>query len=202
MNRNYIFVFLFLFGCNYKKDSELCIFTSEDLWQKDSIKVFGTNTANGRITEYRDKGIDSIEAGYYTFFDNGNIESYNFFTDMTSYIYSEKYDSSGTLIKVEGEPLVRKLADRVSLDSLLIKLYFFSLNKKYDSIKVHAMGDQFFKVGLNDDTTFSNMKVGAFGINFHGKPEINLSFSVKYADVCAKRTKELQDSIVLYYNKK
>lgn len=99
-----------------------CVIRKDDFLKKSKNNVFDTDTVKRNILGFRDKGTDSIEGGYYTFYDNGNLKSYQFIVDDQTCIYREEYDSLGYFKKMERDPSVRKIAIVQEDESLLIKL--------------------------------------------------------------------------------
>jgi hypothetical protein len=177
-----------------------CAFTSYELQKRYSPLVFGTKMLNGQILEFRDKGKDSVTGGYYIFYPNKNLKSYQFFTDMHTYVYAEQYDSAGNITKIEGNPTVLNTAQLINDDSLLIKLYLFSLNKNYTKINITTNDGRILNPKPFNDSLYSNMKSVYFSYN-HLKDQRNLTsyISAQYEDRCTREKKNFKDSIVLYY---
>ncbi len=195
----YFFVILFLFSCKDYKENK-CSRKVDEVFQNRNAKIFGTEKLDDKITEYRDFGEDSIKGGYYVFYQNGNLKSYNFFTTMETYIYDIEYDSLGTQISTKGYPLVRKIAKVISNDSINIKLYFSSLNIKYNSIKF--LIDKKFQpdLTLHEDTLYTNMKIAKVGLgSLKTEKDIAFHFQIEYQNLCTNRIEKFKDSIILHY---
>ena len=177
-----------------------CAITESELLAKEGNEVFIVNsTTNTNLPdEFRDKGVDSIVGGYYTFYGNRNLKSYYFLKDANTSIYTEQYDSAGLLMYEEGHPLVHKAAELID-DSLTIKLYFFVLNKKYSKINI-VNSDRIIPVKLQEDSLFSNGSVAKFVIrNLHHEQDINAYIDVEYANECTGEIKSFRDSVNLHY---
>jgi hypothetical protein len=187
----------FVYGCVNQKSA--CMFTSAELIKDSGARIFGTKKSNERIVEFRDKGKDSIAGGYYTFYNNGNLKSYQFFVDIKTYIYVEEYNASGALTKVEGDPHVRNAVELIK-DSLLIRLYFFALNKNYKKVNILTSDNRNLNLTLLDDTLYSNMKTASFNYT-HLKEEKDIAsyINVDYEDECTHNSEHIKDSLVLHY---
>lgn len=193
-----ILVALILLSCSHENST--CRFTSQHLLEKYGARIFGTKTADKETIEFRDKGQDSVEGGYYTFYKNGNLKSYQFFVDMTSYIYTEDYDSLGNFIKMDGDPSVRKLAKVIKDDSVSIKLYFFALNKKYRPISVVTSDNRNLFLIPMEDTLYSNTKSISFSYsNLKEEKDLVSYITIEYENLCTKKINSFKDSVVLHY---
>lgn len=195
----YIILILFLFSCKVK-NKDKCLNKIDGVFKNGNEKVFGTEKINGKISEYRDFGEDSIKGGYYEFYQNGNLKSYHFFTDMETYIYELEYDSLGTLISTKGYPLVRKVVKVITNDSIDITLYFSSLNIMYNSIRIFIDNKIQPALTLVNDTLYTNMKIGkiCFG-NLKNEKDITFLFQIEYLNLCTQRVEKFKDSIILHY---
>jgi hypothetical protein len=196
--KNYISCVLIIFslGCSHLNHT----ITYSDLLHNDSGKVFITSEDSG-LYEIRDKGLDSITGGYYSFYNNGHLQSYEYFVNMQVYNYDEEYDSLGNLIKTMGEPMTRGIVQRIAKDSINVKLYFFSLNKEYQLLHVKTMNNKTFDIILQDDTLYSNMQYAAFGLNFGSYEKIGIYWNVQYKNMNTDTTKTIVDSIILNFAK-
>ena len=189
-----------LISCYYHPNLS-CVYSSNPLEKTNAKRIFGTSIKNEKIIEYRDKAIDSIKGGYYTFYTNDNLKSYRFFVDMQTYIYSGEYDTLGNALKIEGNPLVHNKVELTYDSSLSIRMYFFSLNKRYDSIQVSTSDNRIINLQLHDDTLFSNMQFAEFNYSHLNKEEdISSYIKVLYHNTCTNQPVHFNDSIVLHYN--
>lgn len=187
---------LYLFSCETKIPS--CEIKVEDLLKSNNEKLFAVNTENG-VVAYRDKGTDSIEGGYYTFFKNGQLDEFVFFTGADTVIYKEQYDSVGHLMYIEGSPLLHKSAELIH-DSLVLKYYLLVLNKKYKSIPISISKNKPMTLDLAMDTLFSNVHVAKYIVKGLTKEQdIDCYLNIEYQNVCTHESKSLADSIFLHY---
>jgi hypothetical protein len=155
--------------------SKNCTITIDELLKDSSVRVFQIKGSSGEmISEFRDKGKDSLIAGYYSFYGNGHLRYYKFFSTLNDYVYNEEYNDIGNLIKKEGNPLVHKCIKRVSQDSISIDIYFFSMNKSYEKLHVKTMNNKLLNLQLKKDTLYSNTTCASFGVNFKGYKDIDI----------------------------
>jgi len=77
MIKIYPFLVIIILGCHEKVSN--CTININNFLKTNKDKVFGTRKKNGSFIEFRDKGLDSIEGGYYSFFDNGYLRYYSYF---------------------------------------------------------------------------------------------------------------------------
>lgn len=193
----FFFSLVLLAGCIHSDPN--CTITIDEFIKANKQKVFGTNSSNGLVTEYRDKAKDSIRGGYYTFYSNKHLKSYDFFVNMKTYIYSEEYDTTGALINVKGNPFVHYFANLIN-DSLAIRMYFFSLNKIYRKINVITNDNRSLNLAFSDDTLYSNMKTASFSyINLKKEKDIISYINIEYQNKCTKQIVSFRDSIILHY---
>jgi hypothetical protein len=193
----YLFLIVFVIGCNTNNKIN-CTITSSELLQQNHGRIFGTNLKFGSINEFRDKGTDSIAGGYYVFYyNNRHLKSYQFFANFKTYVYEEDYDSLGNLIRIEGSPLVHSVIKRINNDSIEVKAYFFSMKKSYKPIVVKINDSKTFSLDLKEDSLYSNMRSGVFGFNFKGNNQVKIKFGIEYEATCFNRTYILKDSITL-----
>jgi hypothetical protein len=198
MKKNVSLLVLLFFACRHNGDRS-CPYTREQFLRENGTKIFATKEAKGMLMEFRDKGKDSVTAGYYSFYDNGSLQSYEYFSTMEVYVYSEQYDRKGNLIKVVGIPLVREFI-KLDSDSLVIKLYFFTLHKVYKNIHVIADDNREFDLSLSNDSLYSNMKTASFTYhNLRKKQDIVSYVNVEYEDLCSKEAKSFKDTVSLTY---
>jgi len=184
-------------GCSNNNSS--CVIRKDDFLKKSGGKVFGANIVNGKTLEFGDKGTDSIVGGFYTFFDNGNLKSYQYFVDDQTYIYGEEYDSLGHQKKMDGNPSVRKVA-KLERGELLIKLYLFALNKTYSNIYATTNLNQRFNIHLVDDSLYSNLKVAAIRMkNLQDGQQIKAYFHIEYQQNCNDEVRKFGDTVSLHY---
>jgi hypothetical protein len=193
----YVLLLFFLNSCN----DNISIYRDEVL-QKNPSRMFAVDTfSDGIVSEFRDKGSDSIQGGYYCFHKNGLLKSYQYFFDLQHYGYNEEYDVSGKLIKIENRPLLFKHIIRENVDSACIKMYFFSLNKNYKKVNIITSDNRNIDIKLLDDTLYSNMKLGLFGFNnLKEKKDMTSYISVEYENEYTHKNEKFMDTIYLHYS--
>jgi len=187
---------------NLKSNSN-CTLTVDELLKKNINRVFVTDTfPNGKIAELRDKGRDSIEGGYYWFYNNGHLKSYKFFIDEKRYGYNEEYDQNGNLTKTEDIPIIYTWVRRINIDSFCIKMYFFAPNKNYKKVYAVTGDNRNITLTLKNDTLlYSSMKVAFLGYNgLKKEKDFNTYVNVEYEDECTHEAKAFQDTIALHYS--
>jgi hypothetical protein len=188
---------LFFLSCVDREKN--CLYTKDQLLKENEAKIFSTKEEKGVPVEFRDKGKDSIAAGYYSFYDNGGLKSYEYFSTMRDYVYGEQYDRKGALIKIEGIPLVHKYV-KLNSDSLVIRMYFFALGKKYKNVNIITADNREVNLSLLEDTLYSNMKSACFTYyNLKEKQDIITYVNGDYEDLCNKETRSFKDTISLSY---
>jgi hypothetical protein len=197
----YIIIFVFLWSCNYFKDNA-CQYTIEKLKTEYQYRIFSVGETNGFINEYRDKGVDSLEAGYYEFYKNGNLKEYLFFKNLKSYRYSEKYYENGELKNVTGQPYQTKYIELDSNAYLSIRFHFFALNKEYKDFKIKDINGKEYGMVLREDTLFTNSKIAEFGTSCKGLKErkLNFTFSIEYKNKCNGKVDIIRDTFIKYFN--
>ena len=82
---------IFLFSC--EPSVPTCAITIDQLLNKDGNKVIEVSQGNSN-RDFRDKGKDTIEGGYYSFYKNGKIKEYNFLVSTYRSIYEEQSGDS------------------------------------------------------------------------------------------------------------
>ena len=82
-----------------------------------------TFNIKGNIRKVINLGVDSTN-GIYSFYKSGHLQSYRFFANSEAYTYSEEYDEDGSLVKMEGNPLVYNTTELTTEDSISFELYF------------------------------------------------------------------------------
>jgi hypothetical protein len=198
---NFICVFFLFSNCTHHANFKYtnCTITIDELLKNDGNKVGGVDTfSNGTLSTFRDKGKDKIRGGYYCFYNNGHLKSYRYFLTSDDYNYNEEYDSLGNIIKVEGQPLTYKYIKLIKNDSVFVMLYFFSMNKEYQTLHVQTDNNN-FDVALEDDTLYSTMKHAAFGFKFNNLKPIRAYLDIAYKDSCNNKSEIIRDTISLAY---
>lgn len=196
----YIFLIVFSFGCN--RVTSNCEVNITQLLQTQGKLLFVSKYVNGFANELRDQAKDSTTGGYYSFYQNGNLKSYDFLVKNDTSIYSEQYDSLGFLMYMGGNPLLFKSIN-LKDDSLTIKLYLFSLNKLYKDISLVISRHKTIHLQLHKDTLFSNAEIAQYVIyNLHHERDIGAYIDVLYEIKCTKEIKSFRDSINLHYKPK
>lgn len=195
--------------------------TFEGVKQNNLEKVLIDTT--GSDDEMQDRSYATTDiGGYYSFYKKGLIKSYYFFaktdtaydktnpeyeliepdttTNVASFCsYAELYDTTGQIKKIFGNPLVYKITELVNKDTLSVSLYFFSLNKTYDAIKVHTNSNDLFQLTLTDDNVYTNMKRTSFSYNFKGRRDIEIFIETNFLNSCNNKKENLRDTISLNY---
>ncbi|WP_315824062.1 hypothetical protein [Paraflavitalea speifideaquila] len=192
----YILTILIFVSC--ESDPPTCAITLKELEETSGSKILKV-PASGAINDYRDKGRDSTIGGYYSFYKNGNIKEYSFFRDSNLVNYKEQFDSIGYLAYQYGTPLVYREAELIG-DSLELRFYFFSLNKKIESILLFHNSKDSISLSATDDSLFSNMQVAKYLYkDLDDEKDIRGYLQVKFVNVCTGAEKQLVDSIKLHY---
>ena len=185
-----------LISCSERKSK--CVFTQNDLLDLFGNKVFSTSVDDNNIPkEFRDKGIDSVRGGYYTFYRNGNLKSYDFLLDNKTTIYTEQYDSLGNLMFKNGHPLIRFSGQRKGND-LIMKFHFFALRKEYRNVQIHVVDQSANLDTLDIDSLYSNSKVA--NTIFHDLPfnkDLKVKIKATYNDICQNVTITFSDTLIL-----
>lgn len=198
-----------------------CILTFEDIKQNNTTRILIDTTGSEKEIQDKTYATNDI-GGYYSFNKNGLIKSYYFFantdstydktdpenilleedttTNRVSFCsYAEEYDSTGRLKKVLGNPLVFK--DIVlNKDTLSVSLYFFSLNKIYDSVNIQTNSNDLFRLKLTDDSLYTNMKKTSFSYDFKGRNDIQMFIETNFLNSCSNRKENLRDTISLKHS--
>lgn len=193
----YFVIFVSLISCEGSESN--CAFTVDNLLAYNGNRVFTTKRVDSHPIEFRDKGKDSIEGGYYSFYGNKNLRSYHYFIDMQRSIYSLVYDSIGNLMSEEGNPLIYQTAE-LKDDSLTIKFYFFILNKIYSKINIVRPDSAVTPLTLYIDTLFSNVGTARYKVyNLKQEQDIEGYINVQYQNWCTDSVKNFKDSFYLHY---
>ena len=191
----YCFV-LFLLLVNCKSRINNCIVKVNVFLKRNANKVYVIDEFGKNKLIIRDKGIDSVKGGEYLF-DNGVLKSYKFFQTMNAYTYNEEYDDNGRSFRTEGEPLVDTKIREVNKDSAFFSFSFFSLNKTYRTLFITNNSGDKFSLQLKDDSLYSNMYIGSFGLSTRGLSRFSLYLGVEYSDNCESDVKFLKDTVFL-----
>jgi len=106
--------------------------TIDKLLNDPSSKILFTDTSSGYVSQLRDLGTDTIVNGYYEFYPNGRLKTYEFF-------YDRKEDNSEAFIKQYGDLIISCSAYRACIwklyllgISFYIHYYILDLWKKVD----------------------------------------------------------------------
>ncbi len=194
---SFFFLLLFLFAC--KSHDTKCLITRNELLRLQDHRVFETNRTDGIPDEFRDKGKDTTQGGYYMFYKSGNLKTYYFLKEKGISIYTLEYDDNGKLKDEIGNPVILKSAD-LNNDSLIIKIYFFTLNKKYRRINWVSDKTKSISLSLSKDTLFSNVETAKYVVHgLHEEQYINAYIEVEYENECIGQIKKFRDSINLHY---
>jgi hypothetical protein len=187
-------------GCIHAHCNPNCIVTMDELLNKNRDKAFIVDSfADERVVILKDKGQDTVNAGCYTFYESGKLKSYEFIIDEDTADYAEEYDTSGNITNVIGKPLTQVVIKQVNADSVFVTMYFFSLNKEYQSLHIKTNTDKEYTIALADDTLrYTNTKYASIGINHKGYDNITAYWDVAYKNTCTDKTALLQDSATLY----
>ncbi len=196
MNRLSVLLVLFIVGCTNKKTN--CTITADELFEQQGNKKLTIFSIKDRINKVINNGFDSTN-GVYSFYKNGHLQHYRFFANSEAYTYSEEYNEDGQLIKTEGNPLVYNSTELKTKDSIIFELYFLDLQKQYGTVKVTTNANQSLNLILKDDSVFTNMKYGSFGINRKGFDHIRIYINTEYQSRCDSKMHALSDTIALGY---
>lgn len=212
----FIFATLTVAFSNCKETSPLCLITFEKIKQSDPSHIL-INQADKEI-EDRNFAATYI-GGYYSFYKNGFLKSYDFFTskdttynkrdssnkiiegDTTTHLYSlssyaEYYDSTGELKKVYGNPLVYKEIELLKNGRASVTLHFFSYNKFYGDVNIRTNTGNAFQLTVTKDNSYSNMMKTSFSYNFRGMHDIKIYIQTSFLD-CDNKRQDLTDSILV-----
>jgi hypothetical protein len=202
-------IFAVCFGC--KSKTRVSSLTLDKILNDTSARIILTDTSNG-LTQLRDVGTDTVVGGYYEFYKNGKLKSYDFFFDrkedtsqefMKKYgdsiislsAYGEYYDTTGKLKSVKYNPFVYSLI-RIKKNCIVnFKLYFFSLDKEYQRINVTTSNDKKYQLQLLPDTVFTNMKFVTFDIDGQGLDSIYAFVSAEYKNLNWGTNEILTDTV-------
>lgn len=195
-NTKFLLLLMLSFSFSCRTKEHCCGFTIDELVNSPTNRVNLVDT-NRSTFEYQDIPVDSFIRGSYVFYGNRQLKEYDFLIDNKTSIYREQFDSSGKLMYKFGEPLIFKSAQSL-LDSIVVKFYFFSLNKSFSY--VHFISDKktLHELKLKDDTLFSNSKaVNLIVPNARSKQRIKGVLRVKYFDSCGGGHNDFSDTLDL-----
>jgi len=172
----------------------------DGLLNKNRDRAFIVDSfADEKIVILKDKGADTVNAGCYSFYESGKLKSYQFIIDEDTADYTEEYDTLGNIINTEWKPLTQTIIKRVNADSVYLTMYFFALNKEYQSLHIKTSSNQDFTIALTDDTLrYSNTKCASVGISSKKLDELTAYWDIKYKNICTGKTVLLNDSIPLF----
>lgn len=188
---------IFMIACG-RKDKSLCQYKLEQLIS-DTIEIAITNYSD-TLTEVRDKVKDStFSTGVYSFDKKKNLRFYGFFINENQYRYSEEYDAKGSLIRKEGTPLLEYRLWKTNMDTVLVNVFLFSLNKKYENIEiVTSKGDTIRPVYLYKSDFYTNVKCFPFKLSV-SKNIDDLAFYAKgtVTNMCTQDKELFRDTTFL-----
>jgi hypothetical protein len=197
MKKSY-FLIVFLFAaCKYAKPD--CEIIANELLKNDHDKVHMVLSERNRILGIADNRYDNKGGAYY-FYENGKLKSYKFFQTDSAYNYAEEYDENGLLTRVIGKPLIDTRIREVNIDSALITYCLFSLHKEYQNVKVSASNALNSTIDLKNDTFYSNVKIGSFGMNTKGLRDFKIYFSCEYNNKCTPKSGTIADTLSFVKN--
>jgi len=200
MNKIKCFALLLLLlpSCNQMPSN--CKVYAIDILRLNPKKVYIANRNKNVILGISDYGRDKTKAGAYYFFPNGVLQYYRFFETDSAYDYEEEYDQAGKLVKMTDQPLVDVRVREVNRDSAIFECYLFALHKSYGNFKVSTNYDLSFDKALNDDTTYSNMKVTSIGISTKGQIRFKVFIFCDYVNECTGQKMRIKDTLSLIKN--
>jgi len=190
-----------LTGCMRAGPVKSCTHTMDELLDKNSNKAFIVDSFAGeKIVILKDKGRDTVNAGCYSFYDNGNLKSYQFIIDEDTADYVEEYDTLGNIVTTIGNPLIQNNIKRVTRDSVLLTMYFFALNKEYHTLHVLTSDHEQYDVELKDDTSFyTNTKYASIGIHIKGATKITMVYwNTVFENTGTNKSETINDSIPVF----
>lgn len=164
----------------------------------DFPRLYNAEPSYARMI-FGDIGFDSIVGGYYEFYKNGNLKEYSFFIDTSIVVYREQFDSTGKLMYKYGEPSLYRNA-YVDGDSVILKVYLFTLNKKYTKALLRINNKLYGSANMISDTLFSNTEIAYFAFkkpNQEEKLEGKISF--EYQNYCTGEYSAFSDSVLLKF---
>ena len=207
------------FSCKTK--TKVSSLTLGKLLNDPLAKILLTDTSNGYTSRLRDLGTDTIVGGFYEFYPNGKLKNYEFFYNrkedtsqafmkkygdsIISYsAYGESYDSLGNLERVKFNPFVHSLTLIKKNCIVNFTLYFFSLDKEYETIEVKTSSNKKYQLKLLPDTLYTNMKYATFETEGQGLDSIYAYVTAKYQNLNWGTTEILKDtiSVQLFLRKK
>ncbi|MBL0136897.1 MAG: hypothetical protein IPP79_24455 [Chitinophagaceae bacterium] len=111
----------------------------------------------------------------------------------------KQFDSTGILMYKYGEPSLYRNA-YVDGDSVILKVYLFTLNKKYTKALLRINNKLYGSANMISDTLFSNTEIAYFAFkkpNQEEKLEGKISF--EYQNYCTGEYSAFSDSVLLKF---
>jgi hypothetical protein len=172
----------------------------DELLNKNRDKAFVVDSfADEKIVILKDKGQDTVNAGCYSFYESGKLKSYQFIIDEDTADYAEEYDTLGNITNIEGKPLTQAVIKKISADSVMLTMYFFTLNKEYQTLHLKTNNNKEFAIGLSDDSLrYTNTKYASAGINIKGRKEITAYWDIEYKNTCTDSSVTIRDSLPIF----
>jgi hypothetical protein len=171
----------------------------DELLNKNRDKAFIVDsTAGEEIAVLKDKGEDKFNAGCYTFYQGGKLKSYQFIIDEDTSDYTERYDTSGNIIAIEGKPVTQSIIKRITKDSFNVIMYFFALNKTYQQLHIKTGNNKECATDLIDDTTrYTNTKYAIIGAHCIPENFTMIYWYIESKNNCNESILLLKDSIAV-----
>jgi len=193
-------ILFLLNGCCRTHCNTNCIVTMDGLLNKNRDRAFIVDSfADEKIVILKDKGEDAVNAGCYSFYENGKLKSYQFIIDEDTADYTEEYDTSGNITNTEWKPLTQTIIKRVNQDSVYLTMYFFALNKEYQSLHLKINNNQEFTIALADDSLrYTNTKYASVGVDIKGRKDVTAYWDIEYKNTCTDSLIMLKDSISVF----
>ena len=191
-----VLLIIFITGCGEKQS--VCRYSRHRLMSQMD-KVFITSVKDGKPVHFRDKGYDSITAGYYEFYPNEQLKSYTFFVSRDTATYEEKYDENGNFLSSFSDPLIGKTASTTKEDSVIVGILLFALNKTFDVTAV-INGKAYNNVLLRKDSIYSNATSATITIGpFNKETRISGVWIVNYTQTCVDKISTFREKVSLRY---
>ena len=199
----YCCLIFLLTGCMHVHSNSDCTITMDQILDKNWDRVFIVDSfADEKIVILKDKGGDTVNAGYYTFYESGKLKSYQFVINQDTSDYSEQYDTLGNIVNIEGKPLTQSIIKRINdnrsfeSDSFTVVMYFFALNKEYQALHIKTSDKDVYDVELRDDTAYyTNTKCASIGVDCKGHDIVMMHWDIESKNTCTGKTEIIKDSI-------
>jgi hypothetical protein len=189
-----------LIGLVSCKQGPVCFVTSADIQKSSPKKLLMDSAGPGKVTALYDSGWDSVKGGAFVFYPDDKLKSYTFYQNNRKAVYREEYNENGLMVRSEGSPMVDRIITEINLDSAYVQIYFFKLQKVFQSLKITINHNPPLLFPLADDTAYSHLKVVSFGLNTKDMTNLSIYSRVEYLDDCSRINHVLSDTLLLVKN--